>query len=126
MKKLMKRSFDNDSGQLILITCVLIAIVLILISIYGYSTLMTGKGSIDRENIDSTYFYLGMRNRYINIYNNEYLDINKTTNITIFEKEMKQFSVLHGYSIDFIRDDFSATIIFVDKDMKIIEKINRY
>lgn len=124
----MKKSgnmLKDDSGQLILIACVSIAVSLILISIYEYSTLITGEGSINRENMGSTYFYTNIRDRYVNVYNGEYLDMNKSSNITVFEKEMKKFALLHGYSIDFVRNDSLATIIFVDKDMKIIEEIKR-
>jgi hypothetical protein len=117
--------FDDDGGQLILIASISIAASLILISMYEYSTLMTGEGSINRENMESTYFYNGIRDRYVKVYNNEYLNMNKSTNITIFEKEMKEFALLHGYSVNFIRNDSSTTIIFVDKDTKIVEKINR-
>lgn len=117
--------FDDDSGQLILIACISIAASLILISIFEYSTLTTGEGSINRENIGTIYFYTNIRDSYINVYNDEYLNMGKTTNITIFEKEMKEFALLHGYSINFIRNDTMATIIFVDKDMRIVEKINR-
>lgn len=123
--KITRNMLKDDSGQLILIACVSIAASLILISIYEYSTLTTGEGSINRENIGSTYFYTNIRDRYMNVYNDEYLDMNKSTNITIFEKETKKFALLHGYSIDFIRNDSFVTIIFVDKDMKIIEEIKK-
>ena len=123
MKK--NRMFDDDSGQLILIACISIAVSLVMITIYEYSTLTTGEGSINRENIGSTYFYTNIRDRYINVYNEEYLNTSKSTNITVFEKEMKKFAILHGYSIDFIRNESSATIIFVDKDTKIIEEVKR-
>ena len=115
----------DDNGQMILITCLSIAIILILISIYEYSAMMTGEGSINKENSESTYFYINARDRYANIYNDEYLNLSKTTNITIFEKEMKEFAMLHGYSVSFIRNDTSVKMIFVDNDMKIIEQINR-
>lgn len=121
----MKTFDDDDSGQIILLACVSIAICLILITIYEYSTFTTGEGSINRENVESTYFYTNIRDRYTNVYNDEYLDTNKSTNITTFEREMKKFALLHGYSIDFIRNESSATIIFVDKDMKIIDEIKR-
>ena len=116
---------DDDSGQLILIACVSIAASLIMMTIYEYSTLTTGEGSINRENMGSTYFYTNIRDRYINVYNDEYLNTGKLTNITIFEKEMKKFALLHGYSIDFVRNQSSVTIIFVDKDTKIIEEFKR-
>lgn len=115
----------DDNGQMILITCLSIAIILILISIYEYSTMMTGEGAINKENSESTYFYINARDRYAKIYNDEYLNLSKTTNITIFEKEMKAFALLHGYSVSFIRNDTSAKMIFIDKDMRIIEQINR-
>ena len=115
----------DDNGQMILIMCLSIAVILIMISIHEYSTMMTGEGSINKENSESTYFYINARERYVKIYNDEYLNLSKTTNITIFEKEMKEFALLHGYSVNFIRNDTSAKIIFVDKDMRIIEQINR-
>lgn len=115
----------DDSGQMILITCLSIAVIMVMISVYEYSTMMTGEGSINKENSGSTYFYINARDRYEKIYNDEYLNLSKTTNITIFEKEMREFALLHGYSINFMRNDTSAKIIFIDKDMRIIEQINR-
>ena len=125
MKIINMKIIKDDNGQMILITCLSIAIILILISIYEYSTMMTGEGSINKENSESTYFYINARDRYMKIYNDEYLNMSKTTNITIFEKEMKEFALLHGYSINFIRNDTLAKMIFIDKDMMIIEQFNR-
>lgn len=120
-----KNIFDDDNGQLVLMACLSIAIFLVLISVYEYSTLTAGGGSINRENMGSTYFYIDLRDRYENVYSNTYLNMSKTTNITVFEKEMREFALLHGYSVNFIRNETTATIIFVDKDMKIIEQVNK-
>ncbi|KCZ72648.1 hypothetical protein ANME2D_01079 [Candidatus Methanoperedens nitroreducens] len=120
----MKKLFNNDSGQLILIACVSVVLAIVLIAVYEYSTLGTGEKSINRENMDSFYYYKNIRERYTDIYKkSNYLDINNTRNLTVFEKELKEFALLHGYSVDFIRDGTNATIIYLDKDIKIEEKI---
>jgi len=125
MRIINTKIIKDDNGQMILIMCLSIAVILMTISIYEYSAMMTGEGSINKENSESTYFYINVRDRYENVYNDEYLNLSKKTNITTFEKEVKEFALLHGYSVNFIRNDTSAKIIFIDKDMRIIEQINR-
>ena len=39
------------------------------------------------------------------------------------ENELKEFGLLHGYSVDFVCRDKHKTIIFIDKDIKIEEKM---
>ena len=111
----MKRFKDDDSGQLILIACVSVAAALVLIATYEYSTLGTGENSINRENLNSYYFYDSIRERY----NQTYL----TADSAKFENELKGFSLLHGYSLDFICKENNRTIVFIDKDIKITEKL---
>ncbi|MCE8428235.1 MAG: hypothetical protein J5U19_07610 [Candidatus Methanoperedens sp.] len=103
----MRRFSDNDSGQLILIACVSVAAALVLISSYEYSTLSSGEDSIDRENLNSYYYYNSIRETY-----------NQT-----FEKDLQNFALLHGYSVDFVCNGVNKTIIFVDKDIKIQEEL---
>jgi hypothetical protein len=118
------REFDDETGQLILIACVTIVLAIVLIVSYEYSTLSTGEKSINRENMDSTYYYQDIRERYINIYNDpDYLDYTEQKNLTVFENEMKDLAILHGYSIDFIHDGPNTTIMFVDKDIRIEEEL---
>ena len=118
------RKFDDETGQLILIACVTVVLAIVLITSYEYSTLSTGEESINRENMDSTYYYQDVRERYINIYNDpEYLDYTKLNNLTVFENEMKDLAILHGYSIDFIHNGSKTTIVFVDKDIRIEEEL---
>ena len=114
------RRFDDDTGQLILIACVTVVLAIVLMTTYEYSTLGTGEKSINRENMDSTYYYQDVRERYINIYKDPaYLD-----NLTVYENEMKDLAILHGYSIDFIHDGpKKTTIVFVDKDIRIEEEL---
>ena len=114
------RSCD-DRGQLILIACVGIVLALVLISVYELSTLNTGENSINRENRDSYYYYKSIRDRYDAVYKEPYTNMSNPVNLTLFEKELKEFSLLHGYSVEFIRNDTQATIIFIDKDIKIEE-----
>ena len=110
----MKKIFENESGQMILIACVSIVMALVLIAIYESYTLTTGENSIRSENRDSFYYYMDIRNKYNDISDD---DKNK------FEKELKEFNLLHGYSVDFIHNNGKTTIIFVDKDLKIVEEI---
>ncbi len=122
----MRSLYKDEKGQLILGACVSIVIALILITTYEYSILSTGENSINRENMESTYFYLNIRDTYARIYTDtclDYLNMSKPANITVFEKEMKEFALLHGYSMEFIRDDTKATIIFIDKEIRIKEEI---
>lgn len=117
----MKRFIDDDSGQLILIACVSVTAALVLIAIYEYSTLGTGENSINRENLNSYYFYESIRERYFQIYNN-YTYIDK---IPSFENDLKKFALLHGYSVDFVCTGNNRTIVFVDKHIKIREELER-
>ena len=110
----MKKIFENESGQLILIACVSIVMALVLIAIYESYTLSTGENSIKSENRDSFYYYMDIRNKYTDI-----LDDNKGK----FELELKQLSLLHGYSVDFIHNGTKTTIIFFDKDIRIVEEL---
>ena len=120
----MKRFFDNDNAQLILIACVSIAAALVLIAIYEYSTLGTGEKSIDRENMNSYYFYKNIRDRYTEIYKDpQYLVSGNPKNVTFFARELKEFALMHGYSLEFICNDRKPKIIFVDKDIKIEEEL---
>jgi hypothetical protein len=114
----MRRFIDDESGQLILITCVSVAAVLVLIATYEYSTLGTGENSINRENLNSYYFYDSIRERYSQIYTNHTKD-----DITLFENELKEFAILHGYSVDFMCTGNNRTIVFIDKDIKIREEL---
>lgn len=99
---------------MILIACVSIVLALVLISIYESSTLATGENSIKSENRDSFYYYMDIRSKY-----NDISDSDKVK----FEKELKEFSILHGYSVDFIHNGGKTTIIFLDKDIRIVEEI---
>ena len=112
----MRRFKDDDSGQLILIACVSVAAALVLIATYEYSTLGTGENSINRETMNSYYFYNSIRDRYNETYNG--LDN------AVFEKELKEFSLMHGYSLDFICTGTNRTIVFNDKDIKITEELD--
>jgi hypothetical protein len=114
----MRRFKDDDSGQLILIACVSVAAALVLIAVYEYSTLGTGENSINRENLNSYYFYDSIRERYSQIYTN-----NTKADIALFENELKKFAILHGYSLDFGCTGSNRTIVFVDKDIKIREEL---
>lgn len=125
----MKKFLKDDNGQMILIACVFIVLSLVLIAIYEYSTLGTGEASINRENIDSFYYYKNIRERYTRVYNSDqnssYWDFSRPNNITLFEKELKQFALQHGYGLSIIRNNTQAKIIFVDKNLKIEETIKR-
>jgi hypothetical protein len=112
----MKRFIDDERGQLILIACVSIAAALVLIATYEYSTLDTGENSINRETMNSYYFYNSIRDRY----NETYDDLNSA----LFENELKEFSLMHGYSLDFKCTGTNRTIVFIDKDIKIIEVLD--
>ena len=112
----MKRFINDDRGQLILIACVSIAAALVLIATYEYSTLGTGENSINRETMNSYYFYNSIRDRYNETYNG--LDH------AVFENELKEFSLMHGYSLDFICTGTNRSIVFIDKDIKIIEELD--
>ncbi len=112
---------SDERGQLILIACVAIVLAIVLISVYEYSTLGTGEKSINRENKDSFYYYNSIRDRYTKVYQDPYTNMSNPVNITLFEKELKQFALLHGYSVEFIRNDTQATIVFIDKDIRIEE-----
>lgn len=111
----MRRLTDDDSGQLILIACVSVAAAIVLISIYEFSTLSAGEDSINRENLNSYYYYGSIRETY----NQTYL----LTNHTVFETDLKKFALMHGYSVDFVCTGVNKTIIFVDKDIKIQEEL---
>ena len=113
----MRRSLDDESAQLILIACVSVAVALFLIASYEYSTLGTGENSINRENLNSYYFYDSIRERYSRIYN----DSNYF--LPSFENDLKKFAILHGYSVDFVCTGNNRTIIFIDKDIKIREEL---
>jgi hypothetical protein len=115
----MKRFSDDDSGQMILIACVSIAVALVLISTYEYSTLGTGEKSINRETLNSYDYYNNIRDRYVDLYMNpDYQGV-----ITPYETELKDYALLHGASVDFIHKGTQVTIIFIDKDLKIEEVI---
>lgn len=117
----MRRFIVDDSGQLILIACVSVAAALVLIAVYEYSTLGTGENSINRENLNSYYFYDSIRKEYSGIYNNT-----DKNDILTFENEIKKFALLHGYSVDFIctnNTNGNRTIVFIDKDIKIREEL---
>ena len=117
------RRFDDDTGQLILVACVTVVLAIVLMTTYEYSTLGTGEKSINRENMDSTYYYQDIRERYNNIYKNPaYLNLTDPNNITVYENEMKDLAILHGYSLDFVHYDQNTTIVFVDKDIRIEEE----
>ena len=116
----MRRFINDESGQLILIACVSVVAAIVLIATYEYSTLGTGENSINRETMNSYYFYNSIRERYSPIYNN----ITYKDSIQLYENQLKEFGLLHGYSVDFVcSNDRHKTIIFVDKDMKIEEKM---
>ena len=119
------RRFNDDTGQLILVACVTVVLAIVLMTTYEYSTLGTGEKSINRENMDSTYYYQDVRERYINIYNkSDYLNLTDPNNITVYENEMKDLAILHGYSLDFVHDGpKKTTIVFVDKDIRIEEEL---
>lgn len=121
----MKRLLNNNDGQMILITCVSIALALVLIAVYELSILDTGEKSINRENMNSFYYYKNVRDRYIDVYKDPYLNLSKETNITRFENELREFSLLHGYSVAFVRNGTQAKIIFTDKDIRIEETIDK-
>ncbi len=119
----MKSFFDDDCGQLILIACVSVVFAIVLMATYEYSTLGTGETSINRENKDSFYYYDSIRDRFTAVYSDPILG--SPTNITIFEKELKEFALLHGYSADFMSNNTQATIIFMDKDLRIEEVVTK-
>ncbi|CAG0976293.1 MAG: hypothetical protein OIN86_07820 [Candidatus Methanoperedens sp.] len=110
----MKRFINDESGQLILIACVSVAAALVLIATYEYSTLGIGENSINRETMNSYYFYDSIRERY-----NATSDLDRA----VFENELKEFSLLHGYSVDFVCKDNYRNIVFIDKDIKIEEQM---
>lgn len=116
----MKRFSDDRSGQLILIACVSIAAALVLIATYEYSSLGTGENSINGENRNSYYFYDNIRERYSEVYTDYNYNI---TAIKAFEKDLKGFALLHGYSLDFVCKGENKKIIFIDKDLKIEEEL---
>lgn len=120
MRKDMKRNnfVDNDSGQMILLACVFVTVALVLIAIYEYSTLDTGENSINRENVDSFYYYKNIRDRYTEVYE-------ERSNVTIFENELEEFALLHGYSLNFLHGDTQVRIMFIDKDLRIEEYIEK-
>lgn len=114
----MKRSglFTNDdSGQMILVTCISIVLALILITIYAYSSLETGEGSINRENMNAYYYYDSIRDKYKEIYKSNSSDAD------VFKEEIKGFALLHGYSVEFVCSGENSKIIFADKDIRIEE-----
>jgi hypothetical protein len=111
----VKRFSGDDSGQLILIACISVAAAIVLISIYEYSTLSAGEDSINRENLNSYYYYDSIRETY----NQTYL----RPDHAVFENELKKFALMHGYSVDFVCKGGNKTIIFVDKDIKIQEEL---
>ncbi len=111
----MRRFSDDDSGQLILIACVSVAAAIVLIAMYEYSTLGTGENSINRENMNSYYYYGSIRDKYKNLSEPDKLP---------FENDLKAFALLHGYSVDFVSVCNNNTkIIFIDKDIKIEEEV---
>ena len=121
----MKRFYDDDSAQMILIACVSIVLALVLIAVYENYALVTGENSIKSENRDSFYFYMDMRDKYNDIYNDaKYLDYGSPNNLSVLEKELKEFSLFHGYSLDFIHNGGKTTIVFVDKDIRIKEELS--
>ncbi len=109
----MRRFSDDDSGQLILIACVSIAVALVLIATYGYYTIGTGEDSINREDMNSYYYYNSIRDNYYNISHDQ-------NNIT-FKNDLKAYALLHGYSVDFVCNGGNTTIIFMDRDIQIKE-----
>ncbi len=114
----MRRFIDDDSGQLILIACVSIAAALVLIATYGYYTIGAGEDSINREDMNSFYYYHSIRDNYMNISSK---DLN---NITL-KNELKSSAILHGYSVDFgVCSYGNSTIIFIDKDIQIREVVS--
>lgn len=117
MKKIFN-IFDDDSAQMILITCVSIVLALVLIVVYEFSALETGEQSINRENMDSFYYYKNIRDRYVDVHKYP-----SSTDISVFEKELKEFAILHGYSVYFESGVMQIKIIFVDKDLRIEEII---
>lgn len=118
------KELNDETGQLILIACFTVVVAIILMVSYEYSTLSTGENSINRENMDSTYYFHDVRERYINIYNDpDYLNYSEPNNLTVFENEIKDLAILHGFSIDFIHDGPKTTIVFVDKDVRIEEEL---
>ena len=111
----MRRFINDESGQLILIACVSVVAAIVLIATYEYSTLGTGENSINRETMNSYYFYDSIRENYNLTYSNP--------NHAVFENELKEFSLLHGYSVDFVCNNNHKKVIFIDKDIKIEEEI---
>ncbi len=119
------KEFGDDSGQFILIACVGVSIALVMMATYEYSTMETGEMSINRENMDSFYYYESIRDKYYPIYNDPaYLDFTNPKNRTVFENEIKNLALLHGFSVDFIHNGSNTTIIFVDKDIRIEERLD--
>ncbi len=113
----MKRFSVDDRGQLILIACVSIAVALVLIATYGYYTIGAGEDSINREDMNSFYYYHSIRDNYMNISNNQ--------NSVTLKNEMKASALLHGYSVDFgVCSNGNSTIIFIDKDIQIREEVS--
>ncbi len=113
----MEKFPDDDHGQLILIACVSIAVALVLIATYGYYTIGTGENSINREDMNSFYYYQSIRDNYMNISHNQ-------NNVTL-KNEMKASALLHGYSVDFgVCSSGNSTIIFIDKDIQIREEVS--
>lgn len=117
----MKQLLDDDKGQMILMTCVAIALALILISVYEINALSTGEGSINREDMDSFYYYNSVRERYNDMQTNPDL----MSNVSELENEFRQVAVLHGYSVNFVHKNngTQTQIMFVDKGLTINETI---
>lgn len=119
------KKFNDDSGQFLLITCVGVSIALVMMATYEYSTMETGEMSINRENMNSFYYYESIRDNYVPIYNDStYLDFTNPKNRTVFENDMKNLALLHGYSVNFIHNGSKTTILFGDKDVTIEEELN--
>ena len=76
---------------------VTVVLAIVLMTTYEYSTLGTGEKSINRENMDSTYYYQDVRERYINIYTNTLsLHKSKPNNPNVYENERKNLLISHS------------------------------
>ena len=91
--------------------CVSVAVAIVLISVYEFSTLSAGEDSIIRENLNSYYYYSSIRESFL------------LSNDTIFETDLKNFALMHGYSVDFVCKGGNRMIMFVDKDINIQEEL---
>jgi len=113
----VRRFSDDDSGQLIIIACVSVAAAILLISMYEFSTLSAGEDSINRENLNSYYYYGSIRETYFQTY--------LQSDHTEFEKDLKMFALMHGYSVDFRCNvtENKTILLFVDKDIKMQEEL---